>query len=286
MADRFEDLRNYVAVVTNGGVNAAADALGIAKSAVSRRLSDLETRLGVTLIDRTTRRLELTAVGRDYHRRATELLASLDALDTSVTGEAASPERITVEVADLLVLPVASALAKFSSTSRHLSFEISGSTPRTAPTGAALLVTCGAGDLAGRESRPLGQFKLVLCAAPEYLKQWGTPTASSELSGHVGIAIGSGDNGWMLDGSSRQEFNAALTVPDATAATAAAIEGGGLVQLPEFMIRNALEDDRLRRVVAGRSTPTVEVSAHYLSESSTSVRQVVDYLAARIDLKG
>lgn len=63
VADRFEDLRTYVTIVDHGGVNAAAAAMGIARSAVSRRLSDLEARIGVTL-ERTTRHFEPTSAGR------------------------------------------------------------------------------------------------------------------------------------------------------------------------------------------------------------------------------
>jgi DNA-binding transcriptional LysR family regulator len=66
VADKYEDLRTYVAVIDNGGINAAAAALDIAKSAVSRRLGQLEERLGATLIIRTTRSFEPTAAGRRY----------------------------------------------------------------------------------------------------------------------------------------------------------------------------------------------------------------------------
>src|SRR3712207_3041947 len=90
MADRFEDLRALVAVVSAGGFAAGAERLGVAKSAVSRRIRELEDRLGARLFDRTTRRVQLTETGRGFYERAVELLAGLDEAEeaaSSASGE-------------------------------------------------------------------------------------------------------------------------------------------------------------------------------------------------------
>jgi DNA-binding MarR family transcriptional regulator len=94
VADRFEDLRTLLMVISAGGVSAAAAEMGIAKSAVSRRLTDLEKRLGASLIDRSSRRLKLTVVGADYASRARSVMAEIDALDASVA--VAEPRRTIV----------------------------------------------------------------------------------------------------------------------------------------------------------------------------------------------
>ncbi|TPG16405.1 LysR family transcriptional regulator [Sphingomonas koreensis] len=113
VADKFEDLRNFAAVVENGGVNAAAAALGIAKSAVSRRLGELEARLGVSLVERSTRRFEPTALGRDYYTKATTILAALDALDAGMGDSAVVSTVKVMSEPSLMTSLVAPALASF-----------------------------------------------------------------------------------------------------------------------------------------------------------------------------
>ena len=84
---RFEDLRTFVAVVETGSFTAAADRLGVAKSATSRRMASLESRLGVQLLQRTTRRLSLTDTGRSFYERSARILADLDEAEAAVHQE-------------------------------------------------------------------------------------------------------------------------------------------------------------------------------------------------------
>lgn len=285
MADRFEDLRNYVAVVSNGGVNAAADALGIAKSAVSRRLAELEARLGVALIDRTTRRLELTAVGRDYHRRAVELLSSLDELDQSVGGKRAVVERLKVSADEELAPMVAAALASFQRVHPGIIIALTllaGGISESAD----LVVTTSEASTAGREGVHVGEYRAILCASPDYLNASGEPASTADLSDHAVVGTAAQAGGWTFDGRPNQPFRAVITVPDAICAELAAAKGAGIAQLPEFVVRNALNDGRLRRVLADKASPTRTVLATFATDSSVSVRQLADHLAAKLDLKG
>src|SRR3712207_7267688 len=101
MADRFEDLRALVAVVSAGGFAAGAERLGVAKSAVSRRIRELEDRLGARLFDRTTRRVQLTEAGLKFHDRAVELLAGLEEAEeaaSSASGDLKGRIRVTAPV--------------------------------------------------------------------------------------------------------------------------------------------------------------------------------------------
>lgn len=85
--DRFEDMQAFVAVVEAGSFTAAADRLDSAKSAISRRVSALEERLGVQLLSRTTRRINLTATGRSYYERSARILADLNEAESAVAQE-------------------------------------------------------------------------------------------------------------------------------------------------------------------------------------------------------
>ena len=93
--DRFEEMRNFVRVIDAGSISRAADQSHVAKSAVSRRLSDLEVRLGVQLINRTTRRMTLTDAGQRFYGECTRLLAELNEVEANVaSAEAALTGRI------------------------------------------------------------------------------------------------------------------------------------------------------------------------------------------------
>lgn len=287
MADRFEDLRNYVAVVSNGGVNAAAEALGIAKSAVSRRLSDLEARLGVTLIDRTTRRFELTAIGRDYHQRAVAILASLDDLDRNVAGSRAPSERLRVSAdSELVTHLLAPALARFQAENDNMVVDLSvvGSDP-AAGVDVVILTSAPSARKSGKERR-LGEFRRLLCGAPTLLEARGSPASIPELADYPGIAVRGQDAGWMLDGSGAQPCHVVMIVPDTASAIAAAIGGAGLAQLPEFAARDAIDRGKLAVVLAERLSKTVDVVASYPQESPAKVSLLLDYLAETLAFSG
>src|SRR3546814_9912847 len=83
--DKFQEMASFVAVVNAGSFVAAADALGLSKAAVSRHVADLETRLGVRLLHRTTRRLSLTDEGQRFHARAAELLDAASELEAETS---------------------------------------------------------------------------------------------------------------------------------------------------------------------------------------------------------
>jgi DNA-binding transcriptional LysR family regulator len=283
VADRFEDLRNYVAVVANGGVNAAADALGIAKSAVSRRLAELEARLGVTLIDRTTRRFELTAVGRDYHRRAVDLLASLDDLDRSVAGEMPFSKRISVGVGiDLAPQWLVPAMARFALAHEGVTIALGVMDGTSQPDDADILILTSAGAQSLRETRRIGEFRTVLCGAPAYLEIRGEPSKVTDLGGHSGVAVVGQERGWMFGGPAPQTFKVAMVVNDAASAVAAAIEGAGLCLVPQVVAQDAIDAGKLKIVLASDEPTAATVHASFASESPAAVRRLVDQLAATL----
>lgn len=284
MADRFEDLRNYAAVVANGGVNAAAEALGIAKSAVSRRLAELEARLGVTLVDRSTRRFELTAIGRDYHRRATEILCALDALDKGVAN--ASGDATTMRIAadeDLIAEVLAAPLAAIVATMPGARLELLRlATDEAAARDVDLLITAGPTPTGHHVTR-LGEFRILLCAAPAYIEAHGSPAFATDLGEHPGITIGRGDAAWILDGPARLPFSSVMSVPDAAAAAAMAIAGAGIAMLPDFVARRAIADGSLIVLLEQRAAVRT-VSASHPSDSPQIIPLLVDRLAATVDL--
>ena len=283
VADRFEDIRTYVAVVDSGGVNAAAAHLGIAKSAVSRRLGELETRLGVKLIERTTRSFELTALGRDYHRRASEILASLNALDEGLGTGKTTVADITVSIeAGLpprLLLP---AIATFQASEAAAPVRL-GVVADPDPRAVDVVV----GTAADRkcESRRIGSFRRLLYASPAYLEMHGTPASAAALSDHRRIATASvGD--WVVAGRAKARPAAILVVDEIEEALIAATCGIGVAQLPDFVALDAVSRGDLIAILEDSAAAPVEVHASYLRDRSVAVKHFVDALALRTTLSG
>lgn len=285
MTDKFEDLRTYVAIVESGGINAAAEALGIAKSAVSRRLGELETRLGVTLIERTTRRFELTEHGREYHRGAIAVLASLDELDDGVGSNISAPTPITIcAEQDIGPRLVASALASFR-IDADAYVDLAVGEPGTSDRQSYDIWIKEEGRATnGREARRIGEFDRVLCAAPSYLAERGTPTTLKDLTTHACISITGAT--WRFDAATPRKLRPVMVVPSAEMALIIAIAGAGLVQLPDFVAREAIDDGRLTSVLDERRPRSTPVEIVYAANCTGRIKRLVEHLAAAIQFNG
>lgn len=274
MADRFEDLRNFAAVVDSGGVSAAADALGIAKSAVSRRVADLEARLGVALIDRATRRLTLTAKGREYHRRAKEILASLDELDQDASGTEHAGRRLRLAVDDdLLTRIVIPAVARFLADNENVSVQISIATSTSADDETVGIVISR--DAAGqaREHVTVGSTGYRLYGAPSYLAGRGTPATLADLGRYTVITVEDPQKKGGARGS-----GTVLAVPSTDAALSAAIAGAGLARLPDLAVADAVHRGELVGVDLQREDQSMPIVASFSQGADATVLGLVDHL--------
>jgi DNA-binding transcriptional LysR family regulator len=279
VADRFEDLRTLLTVISAGGVNAAAAELSIAKSAVSRRLSDLERRLGVTLLDRSGRRFALTSVGLEYARRARAVLTSLDELDASVeprSGRQAISLRAPSVLLSHAVVPVIGAvqatlaehqmllhLSCGDSDADHDPFDVvvSEQAPSELPLG-----------------RRLFQSTSILCASPSHLAIHGLPKELRDLDYHPAITSDVDKPRWSLGQHVREVTQVSLVSHDVEAAAAAAVAGLGLAQLPDYVVAAALADGRLIQVLPGHEPPTIHVQAFHAEDASPGTHRLVDAL--------
>ena len=272
-----------MAVVDCGGVNAAAAQLGIAKSAVSRRLGELEARLGTRLIERTTRSFELTAVGRDYHRRAGEILASLAALDRSLGAEAAEAASITVIVeAGLSAWLLMPSVAAFQFRHDAIPVRITAEQDGNAETADVVISMTARRD---RESRPIGSFRNLLCASPAYVEAHGAPTSAADLAGHPGVVAAS-SGGWELAARAEARPREILVVDRVEDALVAAACGIGLALLPDFVARATVERGELVSLLEGETCTPVTVNASYARNAPIAVRLLVDALAGQLPLEG
>jgi DNA-binding transcriptional LysR family regulator len=281
VADRFEDLRTLLTVVAAGGINAAAAELGIAKSAVSRRVSDLEKRLGVALVDRSNRRFELTSTGSEYARRARAVLSSLDELDASVAPRSDDPVLRLRAPSVILAHAVVPALVtmRAASDGRHTRLHLSSCGGDREDERQDVLVTDLIPD-GEYQRRHLRSTNLVLCAAPSHLSTHGVPRSPHDLDVQPAIVTSPEAPEWRLAGRSRAIAAVSLISEDTDAAAAAAMAGLGLAQLPDFVAAAALADGRLVAVLPGHEPPTSEIQAFFREDAASGTRRFVDALAA------
>ena len=290
--DRFSELRAFVAVVRTGAFVKAAAALDQSKTAVSRQVSDLEKRLGVRLLNRTTRRLSLTEEGQRFHEHARTVLADLESAEADVMTRAR-------EVTGLLRITA------------PLSFGILQLAPlwpefRARHPGATLDVTLGdrvvdlvdeGYDLAIRiarlpdstlVSRRLASTRMVLCAAPAYLRQHGTPRHPRELAAHVTLSYSywsSGDE-WQFagpEGPATARVKPWMHTNNGDSCRAAALAGSGIILQPSFLVGEDLRHETLVELMPGFRAAELGVYAVYPTRRYLlpRVRAMVDFLAER-----
>lgn len=198
MSDRFEDIRTFVAAVQANSFASAAEQLRLAKSAVSRRVRDLEARLGTQLLNRTTRHLSLTDTGAEFYARCVRLLADLqEAEDIASQGDAIPVGNLRVSgPMSFGIHCLAPMLKEFLVSHRRVTVDLKLNDRHVD------LVNDGF-DLAVRISRlqdpslvarHIAPIRHAICASPSYLRQHGIPKTLEDLIEHQGVAYSNVDD--------------------------------------------------------------------------------------------
>ena len=189
--DKFADIEAFNAVVEAGTFSAAGERLGIAKSVISRRVSQLERRLGSRLLHRTTRRLALTDAGRNFYQRTVQILADLDDAEQSVTEETLELRGSLKLAAPLTfgLMHMSDAIAEFLKMhpAIEINLDLNDRNINLVEEGFDMAVRIGQLEDSTLVSRRLGTSHNVTCASQSYLATHGEPTHPDELQQHVGL---------------------------------------------------------------------------------------------------
>lgn len=291
----MQDLNDFVwfvKVVDHGGFAAAGRALDQPKSKLSRRIAQLEERLGVRLIQRTTRQFTVTEVGHTFYQHCKAMLVEAEAAEEAVAALQAEPRgivRITCPVT-LLHVHVGPMLARFMVRYPGINLQLEATNRRVDLVGEGV-------DVAIRvRPRPFDDSDLVLrvladrghclVAGPTLIEQMGKPSAPSELSEWPGLSMGASKqvHKWDLCGpegaKAEIHYTPRFITSDMLALREAAAAGVGVVQLPILMVKDQLASGELVRVLEQWEPRREVIHAVYPSRRGLlpSVRTLVDFL--------
>ena len=288
--DRFEDLQAFVAVVDTGSFTAAADRLGLAKSAISRRISGLESRLGAQLLHRTTRRLSLTDTGRGFYERSARILADLDEAESAVA-EAQGQLRGKLRVALPLsfgIRQMSAPLAEFRRRHPQVDFDLDLNDRRIDLVTEGIDLAIRIGKLADSSliARRLFDARTVVVASPAYLAERDTPQEPRDLCRHRCLVYSNlaDPTRWACrdsDGKSCEiEVTPALTATSGDFLCAAAAAGLGIAVQPTFIAGDAISRGELVPLLTDYQWPVTPAWAIYppTRHLSHRVRAFIDFL--------
>jgi len=291
--DQFLALRVFARVVEAGTFTKAADSLEMPKATVTKLVQSLEAHLRVKLLNRTTRRVTVTADGAAYYERTSRLLTELEEIDASLSNAQAAPKgRIRVDVgasvALQIVIPNLCAFHK-----RYPDIQVDLGVGDRSVNLIAENVDCviRAGKIEDESlvARRIGQFAFINCAAPAYLERQGLPAHPSELQDrHRVVAYFSAGSGRLYpfdftrDGE-RLEIHGRyiVAVNDSNAYLAAGLAGLGIIQLPAFMAEPQLASGDLVRVLQDWACDSIPVYVVYPPNRhlSATIRVFADWMA-------
>jgi DNA-binding transcriptional LysR family regulator len=281
----------FSVLARSGSFSAAARELGVTTPAVSKRLAQMEARLGVALMTRTTRRAGVTPEGEIYLTEARRILAEIDEMERLVTGAVAAPKGLLRVNATLGFGRghVAPLIAQFSRSHPEVQvqLQLSVDPPPLGDDAFDVCVSFGAPPDARVIARLLAPNRRLLCASPGYLDRHGVPRAPRDLAQHSCIGIRQGDENyglWRLSLGKRNEavkVRGNLSTNDGEIAVNWALAGLGIVMRAEWDVARYLRSGRLRQVLENWQTPAADIHAFYPQRHQTSarVRAFVEFLA-------
>ena len=290
----LDDLRCFVRIAEKRGVSAAARALDMPKSSVSRSLSRLETLLGADLFERQSGRLRLTEAGAAFLPRARRVLAELDGAEDAIAEVLGAPRgllrvRATYSIAQVLVAPMLPGFwAKYPEIRVTLN---AGDRPTDAAADEPdVVIRLGAPDTAASAARKLASVDLWTCASPAYLARRGVPRRVADLRGHdlVGVREPMRWRFTTADGAAASfEFAPRATVPEPATAQVLLLAGAAIGRLPDYLAAGAVADGTLVRVLGDLAPERVDLYAvaprgrSFLTRARVFVDALADHLASR-----
>ncbi|WP_419737499.1 LysR substrate-binding domain-containing protein [Pseudomonas sp. COR18] len=257
MKARSDELQIFVCVIECGSISAAAEQVGQTPSAVSRSLSRLEAKLETTLINRTTRRMDLTEEGKFFFERAKQILEQMDELEERLALRQQTPAgRLRINAASPFMLhAVVPYIAEFRSLYPDIQLELNSNDLIIDLLEQSTDIAIRIGHLADStlHARSLGSSPLNILASPAYLARYGEPVSVDELSRHTLLGFTQTEtlNHWPLRHAQgdRWQIRPDLSASSGETLRQLALEGQGIVCLSHFMTHQDIQSGRLQVIL-------------------------------------
>jgi len=289
--DRFENARVFTTVIEAGGFTAAAERLGLSRAATSKHVQQLEERLGARLLDRTTRRVNVTDAGRRFYEQCRRILAELDEAERSA-GELHNEPRGELRViapTNFGLTDIGTAIADLIAEYPKLRVNLTMNDHVTDPIEAGYDIAISVGMPRGTSSslvvRKLNTARRVLCAAPDYLKRRGAPQKPEDLTAHDCLSYSYVDvpDEWHLTGPGGErvvKVSGPIVTSHRHVLRTAAIRGFGIAYGPLDFFRDDLDSGMLQRVLPQYQLPDATIYAVYPAgqQPSAKVKAFNDFM--------
>jgi LysR family transcriptional activator of dmlA len=291
--DLASHLQFFVLLARHGNLTAAARELDLTPPAATKRLAQLEARLGVRLVNRTTRSVSLTAEGETYLHHATRILAEVREMEDAVSSSRSMPRGLlrvnaTLGFGRTTIAPLVSEFAK-----RHphveVQLDVTDRPIDLVESGVDLAIRFGSLPDKRLNARRVMSNRRFLCASPRYLEQHGTPATLADLSDHQCIVHRQNDDAygiWRLMHKGHTEVvkvQGMLSSNDGDIVLGWALDGHGILIRSEWDLAKYLESGRLRIVLPEFVQPSADLFVYYPSKRNQSARAraFVDFLVER-----
>lgn len=289
----FEDMRIFCQVVDSGSFTAAADQLDLSKQFVSRRVMQLEERLGVRLLNRSTRRLDVTPLGQTYYDSAMRLLNDVEQMEQGIAGQTSDP-RGTLRLSAPLSFAMAHLgcllplfLQRYSQVAVEV--DLSDRPVDLLSEGYDLALRIGVLEDSTLIARRIALIDRVYCASPAYLAERGTPRVPADVHSHDCLPYGHGRQvPWRFEEAGKPltiHVSGRMRVNNGEVLRDAAVAGLGVTYLPTFIVGSALESGQLIRVLDDYRCAPLALSAVYPQhrQRSLPVQALIEFLRERLD---
>ncbi|MDV5390131.1 LysR family transcriptional regulator [Shewanella xiamenensis] len=293
MKTRSDDLEILLAVVDSGGFSAAAELLDIQVARVSRAVSKVESQVGVSILNRTTRRIELTEEGRKFVEAIRIGLLQIQQAEEEIITRGELPRgRLRVDAASPFVFhQLVPLIQPFKQTYPDIELELTSNEGFVDLLEKKTDLAIRIGNLTDStlHARPLGKSLLYIVASPDYLSRRGFPNKSSDLIHHdlLGFSTPKALNDWPLNGFTR--FTPTLTSSNGETLRQLALTGNGIACLSGFMVKKDIAEGRLIPLLESEkitNTGREQINAVYYKSSTVAKRisAFIDFIQPKLTL--
>ncbi len=292
--DSLTDIAVFAQVVESGSFTAAAERLSLSKGVVSKYVSRLEHRLGARLLNRTTRRLSLTEVGRSFYERSRHALQEIEDAELEVSqlqGEPRGTLRVNAPMS-FGVMHVAPAVPEFLEKHPELSIDMNLDDRKVDVIEGGFDVSIRISELPDSSliARRVGPCRHAIVASPAYLERYGTPRHPDDLEKHnvLTYQYQSSAHEWHFQAPGQKPLLArvsgSMRMNNSLALRAALLNGAGVARMPTFVVGRDIQEGTLRPLLTSYTTLEVSIYLVYPQKQflAPKVRAFVDFMKDRV----